>query len=361
MKTGKEAKLSPIREACSMIGPLDKEIARKCREKWSSLALPLGSLGLLQETVVKICSMTGSLEPSIKKRCVVVFCADNGVVSEGVTQTGSEVTAIVAKNLCTGDTSVCKMARVAKADVIPVDMGMNLPIDDVGIILKRLGNGTKNMVKEPAMARKTAEDGIMAGIYLAGKLKKEGYGLLAAGEMGIGNTTTSSAVASVLLAQPIERMTGVGAGLSSQGLIRKIKAIEAAIEKNRPDKNDPLDVISKVGGFDIAAMTGLFLGGAIHRVPVLIDGFISSVAALCAMRLCPDAGDFMLASHVSGEPAGALLLEALGQKSFISAGMRLGEGTGAVAAMPIIDMAFSVYSSMCTFEETNIEAYKPLS
>lgn len=353
--------LSPIQKACGEIHPADKETAEKCRERWSSLALPLGSLGLLQEAVVRICSMTKSLEPSLKKRCVVVFCADNGVVSEGVTQTGSEVTAIVAKNLCTGDTSVCKMARVARAEVIPVDMGMNFPIDDERILLRRLGNGTKNMVKEPAMTRKTAEEGILAGIELAERLKKEGFGLFAVGEMGIGNTTSSSAVASVLLDQPIERMTGVGAGLSKQGLIRKIKAIETAISERQPDKNDPLDVISKVGGFDIAGMTGLFLGGAIHKVPVLIDGFISSVAALCALRLCPGARDYMIASHVSGEPAGALLLEALGQKPFITAGMRLGEGTGAVAAMPIIDMAFSVYSSMCTFEETNIEAYKPLA
>ena len=166
--------ISPIEKACGRITPADKKTAEKCRERWSSLALPLGSLGLLQEAVVRICSMTGSLDPSLKKRCVVVFCADNGVVAEGVTQTGSEVTAIVAKNLCTGDTSVCKMARVAKAEVVPVDMGMISPIDDTRILLRRLGNGTENMVKAPAMTRKAAESGILTGIELAGRLKNEG-------------------------------------------------------------------------------------------------------------------------------------------------------------------------------------------
>lgn len=352
--------IGSLSEACRAITPVSEAAAEQGRNKWSSIAIPLGSLGLLQDAVVRICAINHSILPSIDKRCVAVFCGDNGVVAEGVTQTGSEVTAIVAQNLCTGDTSVCKMSSVANARVIPVDMGMNAPIDDERIILCRLGCGTANMVREPAMTRETAERGIMAGIKLAGQLKQQGYNLFATGEMGIGNTTTSSAMASVLLQRPVELMTGVGAGLSKEGLQRKISAIKTAISLHHPDPNDPVDVLAKVGGFDIAGMVGLFLGGAIHQVPVLIDGFISSVAALCAVRICPAALDYMIATHRSDEPAGQLLLDSLGLKPFLIAGMRLGEGTGAVAAIPLLDMVFSVYQSMCTFEETNIEAYQPL-
>ncbi len=348
-----------MKEVLTKINPVSADAAEQSRKKWNEIAIPLGSLGLLQEAVVRICAITESVSPYIDKRCVVVFCGDNGVVAEGVTQTGSEVTAIVAQNLCTGDTSVCKMSTVANAKVIPVDMGMNAPIDDPRILLRRLGCGTANMVKEPAMSRETAERGILAGIELAGDLKKQGYTLFATGEMGIGNTTTSSAMASVLLNRPVELMTGVGAGLSQEGLQRKISAIQRAISLHQPDPADPIDVLAKVGGFDIAGMVGLYLGGAIHHVPVLIDGFISSVAALCAARICPDALGYMLATHRSDEPAGQLLLDSLGLKPFLIAGMRLGEGTGAVAGIPALDMAFAVYHSMATFEEIKVEAYQP--
>jgi nicotinate-nucleotide--dimethylbenzimidazole phosphoribosyltransferase len=349
-----------LEEACKVIYPVNEIAAETSLEKWNAIAMPLGSLGLLQEAVVRICAITGTVSPTIKKRCVVVFCGDNGVVAEGVTQTGSEVTAIVAQNLCTGDTSVCKMAAVSNTAVIPVDMGMNVLINDDRILLRRLGNGTANMVMEPAMTRETAEQGILVGIELAGQLKQQGYQLFATGEMGIGNTTTSSAMASVLLHQPVELMTGVGAGLSKEGLQRKISTIKSAIDFHNPDQNDPVDVLAKVGGFDIAGMVGLYLGGAIYRIPVLIDGFISSVAALCAARICPDALGYMLATHRSDEPAGQMLLDSLGLKPFLTAGMRLGEGTGAVAAIPLLDMAFSVYVSMCTFEEIKVEAYQSL-
>ncbi|MBP1736186.1 MAG: nicotinate-nucleotide--dimethylbenzimidazole phosphoribosyltransferase [Oscillospiraceae bacterium] len=345
---------------CASIKPVSEDAAGECREKWSSIAIPLGSLGLLQEAVARICAITDFVSPSIAKRCVVVFCGDNGVVAEGVTQTGSEVTAIVAKNLCTGDTSVCKMSAVANTDVIPVDMGMNAPIDDDRILPRRLGSGTSNMAKEPAMTRETALRGIFAGIELARELKARGYRLFATGEMGIGNTTTSSAMASVLLNQPVERMTGVGAGLSNEGLRHKIAAIRTAISIHSPDPRDPIGVLAAVGGFDIAGMVGLYLGGALCRIPVVIDGFISSVAALCAARICPDTLGYMLASHCSGEPAGQLLLDSLGLHPMLTAGMRLGEGTGAVAAIPLLDMAFAVYNAMATFEEINVEAYQPL-
>jgi nicotinate-nucleotide--dimethylbenzimidazole phosphoribosyltransferase len=209
------------------------------------------------------------------------------------------------------------------------------------------------------MTRAQAERAILAGAELVRGEKARGTKLLAAGEMGIGNTTSAAAVASVLLGRGAEDVTGRGAGLSDAGLSRKLRAIRRGVERNRPDADDALDVLAKLGGFDLAGMCGAFLGGALCRVPVLIDGFPSAVAALCAARLCPNAVKAMLASHVSAEPAGRLVLDALGKKPLITAEMRLGEGTGAVAAMPLLDMALAVYRDAYTFAEGGIEPYAP--
>ena len=210
------------------------------------------------------------------------------------------------------------------------------------------------------MTREQAVQALETGIEMVRRLREDGYGLLATGEMGIGNTTTSSAVASVLLNRPAEEMTGRGAGLSGDGLDRKIHAIKKAIAVNRPDPKDAIDVLAKVGGFDIAGMAGMFLGGAALGVPVVIDGFISCVAALIAQRICPQAGDYMIASHVSKEPAAHLILEALGKEAVLHGEMCLGEGSGAVALFPFLDMGVAVYESMSTFEDIHVEQYKEL-
>ena len=217
--------------------------------------------------------------------------------------------------------------------------------------------GTRNMTKEPAMTREEACRAIRAGVDLAGEMKQKGYKILAPGEMGIGNTTTSSALVSVLLDKPISEVTGRGAGLSDAGLMRKHAAIARAIEVNKPDPADALDVLAKIGGLDIAAIAGAFIGGAVHRIPVVVDGFISSAAALVAARLCPNAKDFMLASHVSGEPAGRMVMEALGLEAPLHARLALGEGTGAVTLFPLLEMALAVYHQNSTFEKINLEAY----
>ena len=209
------------------------------------------------------------------------------------------------------------------------------------------------------MSRAEAVQAIGEGIALARELAEDGYRLIATGEMGIGNTTTSSAVAAVLLGQPVELMTGRGAGLSDEGLARKVDAICRGILKNEPDPEDPLDVLSKLGGFDIAGLCGVFQGGALAGVPVLADGFISGVAALCAVRLCPAAAKAVFASHCSAEPAARMVLEALGKASVITAGLHLGEGTGAVASIPLWDMALAVYGGCYSFAEGGIEPYKP--
>ncbi|HJA62933.1 MAG TPA: nicotinate-nucleotide--dimethylbenzimidazole phosphoribosyltransferase [Candidatus Intestinimonas stercoravium] len=350
-----------LKELISGIAPLDEGAMEAAKRRWDSVAHPLGSLGLLERDIIRIAGITGSPEVDLGKKAVVVMCADNGVVAEGVTQTGQEVTAIVTENMSSGDTSVCRMARVAGAEVIPVDIGVARPVTGERILQRCVRRGTANMTRGPAMGREEAERAVLTGAELVGELKARGYRLLATGEMGIGNTTTSSAVVSVLLGRSPAEVTGRGAGLSTEGYHKKIRAIETAVEVNCPDPADALDVLYKVGGLDLAGLAGVFLGGAYHRVPVLIDGFISSAAALIAASLCPAAKGYMLASHASNEPAGRMVLEALGAAPFLYAEMCLGEGTGAVAVMPLLEMGAAVYREMCTFEATNIEAYQPLT
>jgi len=262
--------------------------------------------------------------------------------------------------MTTHETSVCQMAAVAGADVIPVDVGCCRELNEKVLNRCVRRGGTRNMTQEPAMTREECEQAILAGAQLVYELKEQGYGLIATGEMGIGNTTTSSAIVSVLLDKPVAEVTGRGAGLSSQGLERKIAAIEKAVALHQPDPGDPLDVLAKVGGLDIAGLVGVFLGGAACRIPVMVDGFISAAAALVAMRMCPNGGMAMMASHVSKEPAGKMVLDALGLKPFLYAEMCLGEGTGAVAAMPLLEMGLAVYRGMSTFEEIEIDNYVPL-
>jgi len=345
----------------SSITGADNAAMSIAQKRWDSVAKPLNSLGLLEEAIIRIAGCTGSPNINISRRAVIAMCADNGVVAQGVTQTGQEVTAIVTENMSSGKSSVCCMAKVAGADIIPVDIGVARAVTGSNILQRCVRRGTADFSLGSAMTREECEKAILTGVEIVRNLREEGYSLLATGEMGIGNTTTAAAVVSVLLQQDVAAVTGRGAGLSSEGLKRKIAAISKGIALNRPDPTDPIDVVSKVGGLDIAGLIGVFLGGALYRVPVLIDGFISSAAALCAARLCPSALDSMLASHASAEPAGTLVLDALGLKPFLRANMCLGEGTGAVAVMPLLDMAVSVYQNMATFEDIDVVAYEHLN
>lgn len=347
-----------LQEMLCTITPADREAMEAAQRKWDSVGKPLGSLGELEHMVVRMAGVFGTKDFSIEKKAVAIFCADNGVVAEGVTQTGQEVTAVVAGNMARRRSSVCKMARVAGAEVCPVDVGMAFPVDHPGILQRSIRRGTRNFVHEPAMTRQETERAILTGMETIKMLCDQGVRLIATGEMGIGNTTTSAAVLSVLLERSPAEMTGRGAGLSNEGLERKVRAIETALALHRPDPADAVDVLSKVGGFDLAALCGAFLGGAVYHVPVIIDGLISAAAALAAAVLCPDCRDYMLASHLSGEPAGWPVLHALGVTPILQAGMRLGEGTGAVAVMPILDMAMTVYNGD-TFDDIQIKAYTP--
>ena len=350
-----------LQEVVSQIKPADQGAMAAARAHWDTVAYPLNSLGLLEDAVVRIAGASGTAAVDITKRAVVAMCADNGVVAEGVTQSGQDVTAIIAENMGRGTSSVCRMGRVAGADVVPVDIGVAVPVTVGKILQRNIRRGTADLAVEPAMSRAECERAILVGVEVVKDLVDQGYRLLATGEMGIGNTTTSAAVASVLLSREAEEVTGRGAGLSTEGLRRKVDAIRRGIAVNRPDASDPVDTVSKVGGLDIAGLMGVFLGGALYHVPVLIDGFISSVSALAAARLCPAALDYMLASHASNEPAGKMVLEALGLEPFLYARMCLGEGTGAVAVIPLLDMALAMYREMSSFSDINIDAYEHLT
>lgn len=341
------------------IRPADEKIYSAALHHWDSLAKPLGSLGLLETAVARIAAISGELAPKLDKRLLLVLCADNGVVRQGVSQSDASVTAAVATALGAGTSTVNYMARTAKCEVLPVDVGMLDFPGAPGVLNMNVRSGTGDISCGPAMTRAECVRAIETGAELVRMAKERGVKIILTGEMGIGNTTTSAAVLSVLLDEAPENIVGRGAGLSDAGLSRKLRAVQSAISVNAPDAADAVDVLMKVGGLDLAALCGVFLGGAYYRLPVVVDGLISSAAALCAVKLCPAARDAMLSSHVSSEPAGALTLSALGLPPVITAGMHLGEGSGAVALLPLLDMALSVYNSGHTFDVLGIDAYTP--
>lgn len=349
-----------LEEALQNIRPADRKSMEEAKMRWRTVGKPLFSLGKLEDAVIRMAGIKGTASYTLGKKALVILCADNGVVEEGVTQTGQEVTAVVTENFTRKAASVTLMAEVAGVDVFPVDIGVARDVDHVTKPEYKVAYGTKNMTREPAMTREEAEQAILIGIRLVKDLAEKGYDIIATGEMGIGNTTTSSAVVSVLLDRDPEEVTGRGAGLTTDGLHRKVEAIRKAVQVNAPDPEDAVDVLAKVGGLDIAGLAGVFLGGAICHIPVVIDGFISSAAALCAAQIAPEAADYMMPSHRSGEPAGGMVLEALDLSPFIECGMSLGEGSGAVAVIPLLEMGLEVYNRMGTFDEIKIEQYEEL-
>ena len=341
-----------------LITDTDITAEKKAYDRWNSVAKPLHSLGLLEKSVIQIAGITGSENVSLDKRCVVDMCADNGVVCEGVTQSDSSVTKIVAQAMAEGTSNINKMAGVCNADVIAVDIGINSDVDCENLVNCKISYGTENITTGSALTVEQAERAISAGMDMVGELKEKGYKIIVTGEMGIGNTTTSSAIASVILGFPPEYVTGKGAGLDNDGLNRKISAVKRAIEINQPTPEKPLELLAKLGGYDIAGIAGLFLGGAVYHVPIVIDGFISAVSAAIAVLMCPKAKGYMLCSHVSKEPAGKIVLDYLGMKPLITAEMCLGEGTGGVLLLPMIDAALAVYNSAHRFDELPMERYK---
>ena len=340
------------------IAPADETARAAAYAQWDSVAHPLGGLGTMEDAVARIAAVQGSADVEAFPRALAVFFADNGVVAEGVSQSGQEVTLAVARNMCEGSTSACRMAAFAGCAVVPVDVGMAAPAKDERMICANVRRGSGNIARGPAMARDEALRAMEAGIAVARGLARAGARLLAAGEMGIGNTTTSAAVAAVLLGHPAADLVGRGAGLDDAALVRKRAVVERACALNAPDAADPVDAIAKVGGLDIAALAGFYLGAAACRVPAVLDGVISCTAALAASRLAPHAADALIGSHASSEPAARLLLGALGIDAPLQAGMHLGEGAGACAFLPLIDSALCVYRDGKTFSATGMAAYE---
>lgn len=353
----RKARKKMIEKLQSQVCQLNQDAMKAAKEHWDRIGKPIEGLGLLEDLVIKIAGIQGSEQVDIDKKAVVVMCSDNGVVEEGVTQTDKEVTAIVTENFGKGIASVNVMAQMAGAYVFPVDIGVARDITQEGILNKKVAYGTKNMKKGPAMTKEQALRAIQTGFELVNVLKEEGFTIIGTGEMGIGNTTTSSAIISVLLDLPVEEVTGPGAGLSKDGVQHKIEVIKEAVQLNQPKRDDPIDVISKVGGLDIAGLTGVFLGGAIFGVPIVIDGVISLAAALLAKTIDENAVNYMIPSHLGKEPASQLAMKELGLEPIIHGNLALGEGTGTTLLFPMLDLAMAVYNQNKTFSDIKVEAY----
>ena len=329
----------------------------EAQRRWDSIAKPLHALGRMEDLVAQIAGVQGTADVRIDKRCVLVFCGDHGVVRRGVSQTGSEVTELVARSIAEGTGNINLMAAEARTDVFAIDMGMLKSVP--GTIDRRCGNGTADMTEGPAMTRAQAEQALQAGIDQMKDLREQGYRIAVIGEMGIGNTTAASAVTAALLGKPVREVTGRGAGLSDAGLERKVAAIEKALRINRPDPADPIDVLAKVGGFELAGMAGAYLGGMKYHLPVIPDGMIPAASALIAARIDPRVTAALLPAVLSKEPADRMIMEALKAEPVIQAQTALGEGTGGILLLPMLDMALKVYHGPHTFAGLGMEAYTP--
>lgn len=345
-------------ERIRLIMPPDRQAYETAMDNFNHIAKPLHSLGQFEKMIGRIAGMTGSPEVRLDKKCVVVMCADNGVVQEGIAQSDTAVTGIVAEAMARGDGNINHLCSQYGADLLVVDAGMQHTSSMPEIINIKRKNGTADFLEKPAMSEEDCRAVISEAISLVERLKDSGYQMLAVGEMGIGNTTTSAAIASVILDKPPAAVTGKGAGLNEEALQHKIHVIEQAIAFHQPVREKPLALLSCLGGFDIAGMTGIFLGGAIYRIPVVVDGLIASVAAALAKMISPLAVEYMLPSHVSKEPAAKWILEYLGLEPVITAGMCLGEGTGAVMLFPLLDGILRIYGSDHSFEQLHLSQYE---
>ena len=331
----------------------DDNIKKLAKKKWDSIAKPIDSLGEFENLFIKIAAIKGNVDFTIKNKTMVVFCSDNGVVAEGVTQTDSSVTTIVANNIPKGVATISKLSGACGAKAIAVDVGINGDTPE-GVLDYKVSKGTNNIANGPAMTKEQMMQAINAGIDVVKNLKDK-TDIIGLGEMGIGNTTTTSAVASVLLGIPVEKATGKGAA----GLERKVNVIKKAIEVNEPNPNDPLDVLMKLGGYDICAMTGAFLGGGMYKIPIVIDGVIACLSAYIACLINPNTVDYILPSHMGREPVASILLEKMNLKPVIYGNMALGEGSGAVMLFPLLDMAMALYNNV-TFEQIEMKPYERL-
>lgn len=331
--------------------PLDRGAMTAAEEYQARLAKPPGSLGRLEEISIQLAGITGRVHNALNKKQLLVFAADNGVVAEGVSSAPQSVTKQQTINLMRGKTGAAVLAKHFGCGLTVCDVGVNADIYESTVLNRKIAYGTQNICTGPAMTREQTLQAILTGAEIARTVDADVIGV---GEMGIGNTTTSSAVLAVLLGADVEAVTGRGGGITEESFRKKKAVIRTAIEVNRPDRDDVAGVLSKVGGFDLAAMCGAFLGAAAARRPAVIDGLISAAAALCAVRLCPNVRGYLVPSHASFEIGYRLAMEAMDLRPLFDLGMRLGEGSGCPLAFQVLDAACAVINDMATFDEAGI-------
>lgn len=341
-------------EVNESIAPLDAAAMELARARQDRLTKPQGSLGVLEDISIRLAGIYGRATPEITGKAVIVMAGDHGVVAEGVSAFPQAVTEQMVYNFAAGGAAINVLAAHAGAKVYVVDVGVAAPIDKDGVLSRKVRAGTGNMAEGPAMSSDECERAIRVGMEVADKAIDAGANILATGDMGIGNTTASSAIVSVISGRAIADVLGRGTGVDDDGLKRKLAAIEKAISINKPDAASPLDVLAKVGGLEIAGICGVILRAAQRRVPVVIDGFISGAGALVAARLAPESVNYMIASHVSVEPGHRIVLQEIGLQPMLHMNMRLGEGSGAVLALGLIEAATKVLAEMATFAQAEV-------
>lgn len=337
------------------IKPLDKKAMAEARARQDQLTKPQGSLGRLEELSIQLAGIQGKPIPQIRHKAIITMAADHGVVAEGIGNWPQEVTAQMVYNFLSGGAGINVIAHQVGARIIVVDMGVASELgNNPQLLSRKIATGTRNMSLGPAMTREEAIKAIETGIEIVTTEMAKGLDIVGTGDMGIGNTTASSAICAVMTGRPVAEVTGRGTGIDDEQLAHKVEVINRALAVNHPDPKQPLDVLAKIGGFEIGGLVGVMLVAAAHRIPVVIDGFISGAAALIAMALSPGLKDFLIAAHVSAEAGHQLLLQHLGLKPLLDLGMRLGEGTGATLGIFLSETAARVLAEMSTFAEAGV-------
>ena len=344
-----------IEEVAGLIQAPDRSFCEKAQARLDRLTKPPGSLGRLEELAAHYVTITGEVKPNLPRAAVFTFAADHGIARDGVSAYPQDVTAQMVLNFLRGGAGVNVLAGHVGAEVRVVDIGVASDLPALpGLIHRKVAKGTRNFLHEPAMTEAQARQAVEAGIVLAAEAAREGIGVIGAGDMGIGNTTTSAAITAVLTGEPVASVTGRGTGIDDASLRHKIAVIEQSLAKHRPDPNNALDVLTKVGGFEIAGLAGLILGGAAARLPIMLDGFISGAAALIAVGFVPACRDYLMASHRSVECGHEAILARLQLTPLLDLQLRLGEGTGACLGIGLLQAAIKIYTQMATFDEAGV-------
>lgn len=346
--------MQKLKKTIEKIGTLDEEAMKKAKKRQDSLTKPLESLGILEDLSIKVAGITGNPLPKIKDKVIVTMASDHGVVDEGVSAYPQEVTKQMVYNFIRGGAGINVLARHIGARVVVVDMGVAANIESSEVVNKKINYRTKNMSKGPAMTKEEAINSIEAGIDVFENELKKGLDIVGVGDMGIGNTTSSSAITAAITGKSVEEVTGRGTGIDDVIYRRKVITIKKALELNKPDPKDPMDVLAKIGGFEIGGMMGVYLAGAANRIPVVVDGFISGAAALLAYELEPKVKDYLIASHCSVEAGHKAILDWIGIKPLLNLNMRLGEGTGAALGINLIEAGCRILTEMATFGDAGV-------